>query len=120
VRRKPAGAEIVLRVDVGRREIELRRPAHLLHLAHDRLAIARAEPRIDHEGRARPDDNADVRHHPDVVIGDDVDVIGDLDGGVLANERRRPARTALRGGKSRNEHGGEGGESKAVLHGRGF
>ena len=57
--------------------------------------LRRPRPGIDHQRGARADDDADIGHERNVGVGNDVGVIGQLDGGVLANQRIG-RRTALR------------------------
>ena len=91
------GAERVLRVVVRRDDVHLGVPAHLLHLADDRLAVARAHAGVDDERRLAADDDADVRDAADVEIGNRPDVLGELDGRVLPDERRGRRSLAGRG-----------------------
>src|SRR6185436_603529 len=71
----------------------------LLHLADNRFAVSRTKSGVHDQGRLAADDDADVRDQADIEVGDGPHVIGELDGGVLADEwwRRRPARRRLRG-----------------------
>ena len=90
--REAARAHVVLRMKVCRRQVELRRLAHLLHLANDRLAVARAQPRVDDQRPPRADDDPDVRDLADVEVRDHVNVLRDLLRRVLPHHRRRRRR----------------------------
>ena len=59
----------------------------LRDLAQDRFPVPSSEPGIDHQRRARADDDADVRDERDVAVRNDVGVLGQLDGRVLLDER---------------------------------
>jgi hypothetical protein len=66
-------------------------------IAQHRLAVAPPEARIDHQRCAVAHDNAHVGDKADAVIGDDVAVFGQLDGGhiVYAILRRRAAYVSM-------------------------
>ena len=87
----------VLGMKMRRRDKERRSPADLRDFAQHRFAVAPAEPGIDHQGRPRSDDDADVRDEADVAVGNDVGVRRDLDCHVLADKRIRRRTALLRG-----------------------
>ena len=91
---KRGRAEIMLWMEVCGCQIELGMRAHLAHLAHDHLAVLRAEAGVDDQRCARADDDADVRDQSHVAVGDDEGVGGHLRGDALPDER--PGRLRLR------------------------
>ena len=74
-------------MEVRGRDVELAVLADLGDLAQHRFAVAPPEAGIDDQRRAVADDDADVRDEADVAVGNDVGVLGQLDGGILPHER---------------------------------
>ena len=69
VGRKPAGAEIVLGMEVRHREIQVAALPDLRHLAHDGFTVARAKPGVHDQRALAADDDADVRDERDAAVG---------------------------------------------------
>ena len=101
--RKAGTAARMFGMEVGGDKVELRAFGEFVDFTQDRLGVAGAEASVDDENGALADDDADVGDHRNMVIGNDPDVLADLDGGVLAHQRR------LRrlGEQHRSEQGGQ-------------
>ena len=70
--------EIVLRVDVRRRQVQLGVLADLGDLSQDHVGVPRADTGIDHEGRAAAHDDGDVRDERRAAVRYHMNVVGDL------------------------------------------
>jgi hypothetical protein len=77
----------MLGMEMGRNQVEIRVLADLGGFAQHRFHVARAKAGVDDQGDLRADDDPDVRHQADVAVRDHVHVVGDLDRGVLLDER---------------------------------
>jgi hypothetical protein len=66
-----------------------------LYFPKDGLTVAGPQAGVQHQRRMTPHDDADVGNEPDVVIRNDVHVVGFLEGLISLNQRRRSLNESL-------------------------
>ena len=89
VLRESPGAEVVFGVIVGGNDVELVVVAELPRLSQHDLAVRQTQPGVNDQCCPIADNDTYVRNVPATVIENHVNVIGNLQGIVLLDQRRR-------------------------------